>query len=742
MNSVCPHCQKTLPDRSPAGLCPRCLLAAGLSQSARPGPETLSLDGFFNAPQVDELAPLFPQLTILDLLGHGGMGAVYRARQNNLDRPVALKILAPRLGRDPGFAERFAREARTMARLNHPNIVTVFDSGQAGPYYYLIMELVDGVNLREAILSGSVTPSEALAIVPKICDALQYAHDEGIIHRDIKPENILIGQRGQVTIADFGLAKLLGTTDHSFTLTGTHQVLGTRNYMAPEQIEKPQTVDHRADIYSLGVVFYELLTGELPLGRFSLPSEKASINRQLDEVVLRTLEKEPDRRFQQASAVKSAVESIDPAPATPPPNTNGTGTPDGEPAGDRSSRISLPWYNDEVHAGLSHLHGIAHLDDHVLELEFRVKRLGIASSTTRRVRIPLADILQARVHRGIFWNSLEIQSGALATFDEVPGCTQGRMVLYLDKKHLELSRRFCDRLNRLSEAHPPVNADQSATLDQIPVVLPMDISEARGLAKLTADSFQLEFQTLDWIGSVQSPVRHIRIPLSGIVSADFRPGLASDKITIQTDSLDLVSLIPNAASGQFAMKTGKSIRPDVEDFVRCLIRGAGLTLPESLAESKPDRKGERGRDQLRQALALPRWGLPLSAAINLAYLCLVAIFNLPGLRQPVDALMDRQPWMHSISSEWGRDWLHWVSLEYIDARVTVILSLVMIALAVLAWVELHRFRHYGRTLIALLVLALPFHPGAIASIPAGLWCVYALLRYNARLHFERVPRSH
>jgi serine/threonine-protein kinase len=272
--------------------------------------DTLDRTGSFTPPKPHQLAQHFPQLEILDLIGHGGMGAVYKARQRGLDRLVALKILPPEVGQDPSFSERFAREARALARLNHPNIVGVHDSGNAGGLYYLLMEYVDGVDLREAIQTNELTSAEALAIVPQICEALQYAHDEGVVHRDIKPENILLDKKGRVKIADFGLARLLGQAPDNFTLTGTHQVMGTPKYMAPEQIEGAHEVDHRADIYSLGVVFYEMLTGELPLGRFDAPSHKVQLDVRIDEVVLRTLEKEPSRRYQQASEVKTDVESI------------------------------------------------------------------------------------------------------------------------------------------------------------------------------------------------------------------------------------------------------------------------------------------------------------------------------------------------------------------------------------------------------------------------------------------------
>jgi hypothetical protein len=249
------------------------------------------------------------------------MGAVYKARQSGLDRLVALKILPPEVGKDASFAERFAREARALARLSHQHIVTVYDFGQAGGSYYLLMEFVEGANLRALIAGRHLEPREALGIVPQICEALQYAHDEGVVHRDIKPENILVDKKGRVKIADFGLAKLLDpgaagarAVQRPPALTGSQQVMGTPHYMAPEQMERPLSVDHRADIYSLGVVFYEMLTGELPLGRFAPPSSKVRIDVRLDEVVLHALEKEPERRYQRASEVRIDVEHISHSP--------------------------------------------------------------------------------------------------------------------------------------------------------------------------------------------------------------------------------------------------------------------------------------------------------------------------------------------------------------------------------------------------------------------------------------------
>jgi predicted Ser/Thr protein kinase len=314
-NQRCPTCGAELPEGAANAPCPACLMKLGLESWAQQSaqghpPETVPHRNRFVPPEPADLAAHFPRLEIMELLGQGGMGAVYKARQRDLDRMVALKVLPLEVSQDPAFAKRFSQEARALAQLNHPHIVTVHDFGQAGGFFYFLMEFVDGVNLRQATQAGRLQPAEALKIVPQICEALQFAHDEGIVHRDIKPENILLDKKGRVKIADFGLAKLLGQFPAELRLTGTHQVMGTPAYMAPEQMERPLQVDHRADIYSLGVVFYELLTGELPLGRFAPPSTKVQIDVRLDEIVLRTLEKEPERRYQKASDIKTEVESL------------------------------------------------------------------------------------------------------------------------------------------------------------------------------------------------------------------------------------------------------------------------------------------------------------------------------------------------------------------------------------------------------------------------------------------------
>ena len=336
----CPQCGTPLPSGALAGLCPACLLKMGAAADT----VTDAKQPPFNPPGVAELAPLFPQLEILELIGKGGMGAVYKARQKQLDRIVALKILPPGIGHDAAFAERFTREAKALAKLNHPGIVTLYEFGSSGresaqtepasaqasqsrltsaatPLYFFLMEFVDGVNLRQLLHAGRISPREALAIVPQICDALQFAHDQGIVHRDIKPENILLDRRGRVKVADFGLAKIIepesGRADLPVSPNigaaqqhGPTGVMGTPNYISPEQIATPGEVDHRADIYALGVVFYQMLTGELPGKKIEPPSSKVQIDVRLDEVVLRALEKNPELRYQQVSEMKTGVETI------------------------------------------------------------------------------------------------------------------------------------------------------------------------------------------------------------------------------------------------------------------------------------------------------------------------------------------------------------------------------------------------------------------------------------------------
>jgi serine/threonine protein kinase len=261
----------------------------------------------------EEIEAQLADVSVVRLLGSGGMGAVYLARQLHLNRLVAIKILTPQRAEDPVFEERFLREARALASLNHPHIVSLYDVGRMGETWFIMMEYVDGANLRELISEGRLSSTEALRLVPQVCDAIQYAHDHGVVHRDIKPENILIDQNGQVKIADFGLVKcMVEVFPDNFTLTDSGLRMGTAGYMAPEQSSGTQGVDHRADIYSLGVIFYELLTGKRPTPDYTPPSQISEVDARVDRVIARSLKESPDERFQHASLMKDAIERISP----------------------------------------------------------------------------------------------------------------------------------------------------------------------------------------------------------------------------------------------------------------------------------------------------------------------------------------------------------------------------------------------------------------------------------------------
>lgn len=261
----------------------------------------------FAIPNPADLARRFPDLEILELVGSGGMGCVFKARQIRLDRYVALKILPKELARDELFAERFAREARAMAKLNHPNVIRIYDYGKADDVCFLLTEFMDGMNLRELMDAGRLPPHEAIRIFEHVCAALDFAHREGVTHRDIKPENILFGKAGNVALADFGLARLAVDSGCEVSLTQTRQAMGTLNYMAPEQWENPKSADHRADIYSMGILLYELLTGRVPRGSFPPASATASIPVSVDDVIHRALQVDPEQRYSSAALMWKAL---------------------------------------------------------------------------------------------------------------------------------------------------------------------------------------------------------------------------------------------------------------------------------------------------------------------------------------------------------------------------------------------------------------------------------------------------
>lgn len=259
--------------------------------------------GEFYAPSVEELQDLFPKLEILELIACGGMGAVYKARQPQLDRFVALKILPPSVGKAQEYAERFRREARAMAQLNHPGVVGIFDFGQAGDYFFFVMEYVDGFTLHELIRAGSLEPKKAFSLFLQVCAGLAYAHEKGVVHLDIKPGNIMLDKEGRAKILDFGLASLRrgGETD------GAKEDMGTPDYAAPERFGSDGIVDHRADIYSLGVVLYETLVGKVPKGEFAAASTLSEVDPAVDEVIENCLAPDPEDRYGAVQDLSRAV---------------------------------------------------------------------------------------------------------------------------------------------------------------------------------------------------------------------------------------------------------------------------------------------------------------------------------------------------------------------------------------------------------------------------------------------------
>lgn len=318
----CTRCGGELPTVAPGAAsppCPACGSAPPLPQAATlqypAGTPPMRSAKDMPTPGDNDWATL-PEGTVvgpyrlIEPLGQGGMGTVYRAVQPGLERAVAIKILPRHLARDADFVARFSREARTLAALNHPSIVAVFDLGSAGEHYYFCMEFVDGRSLRQHLRERPMTTAETLDLVPQICDALAYAHGEGVVHRDIKPENILLDKRGRVKIADFGLARLVRGDSPIEPLTRTNTVMGTVEYMAPEQRENSRDVDFRADLYSLGVVVYEMLTGHLPVGRWELPSRQTGCDVRFDDIVLRCLEHDPRQRWSGAAEIAGVISQI------------------------------------------------------------------------------------------------------------------------------------------------------------------------------------------------------------------------------------------------------------------------------------------------------------------------------------------------------------------------------------------------------------------------------------------------
>jgi serine/threonine-protein kinase len=264
----------------------------------------------------------FGKYEVIEEVGRGGFGAVYKALDTTLDRAVALKVLAPHLVWEPGFVARFQQEARTAARLRHPNIVVIYEMGEIEGSYYMAMEYLPGKTLSQVIAErGKLQLDEVVAITKQLASALDYAHSQGVIHRDVKPSNVIISEDGHVTLTDFGLVKAADGT----RLTTTGFFMGTPEYMSPEQCEpeKARALDHRCDIYALGIVVYEMCTGQVPFqGKTPLavlrghadkspppPSQlNPAITSAFEAALFRALAKDREGRYHSAGEFVQALE--------------------------------------------------------------------------------------------------------------------------------------------------------------------------------------------------------------------------------------------------------------------------------------------------------------------------------------------------------------------------------------------------------------------------------------------------
>ncbi|MEQ1859772.1 MAG: bifunctional serine/threonine-protein kinase/formylglycine-generating enzyme family protein [Chthoniobacteraceae bacterium] len=264
-------------------------------------------------PTVEELQRALPQYEISEMIGRGGMGAVYKGVQRSLDRFVAIKILPPGIAddHDVHYADRFKIEAKAMAHLDHPGIVAVHDAGEtADGLLYFVMDFIEGTDVQQMVATqGRLSPEHALAITAHVCDALEFAHQSGIVHRDIKPANIMVDRHGRVKVADFGLAK--ASTQESGGFTRSDLVMGTPDFMAPEARSSVATADHRADLYAVGVMLYTMLTGEIPRGRFALPSTTvAGLDPRFDAIVDKAMQADREQRYASAAALRSDLDRL------------------------------------------------------------------------------------------------------------------------------------------------------------------------------------------------------------------------------------------------------------------------------------------------------------------------------------------------------------------------------------------------------------------------------------------------
>jgi serine/threonine protein kinase len=313
MGVKCPKCQHENPDDT---------LFCGKCGTPLKSAEEISITKTLITPteKLQKGSTIAGRYQILEELGRGGMGVVYKAKDTKLKRTVALKFLPPELTHIPNVKDRFMREAQAAAALDHPNICTVYEFDETEEKTFISMAYIEGRSLRKKIESGPLELDEALRIATQVAEGLQMAHKKGVVHRDIKSANIMVMEDGQTKIMDFGLARVTGST----LLTKDGSTMGTVAYMSPEQA-RGEAVDHRTDIWSFGVVLYEMLTGELPFKGeheqaivFSIRKDKpkpitqidAEISPSIEQVVDKALEKDADKRYQQVNELLDDLKSI------------------------------------------------------------------------------------------------------------------------------------------------------------------------------------------------------------------------------------------------------------------------------------------------------------------------------------------------------------------------------------------------------------------------------------------------
>ena len=432
--SVCPQCSTPL---RADGNCSACLLR--LASTYRIQDATTDLTAI-----PDSLRDHFPQLEILRVVGRGGMGVIYQARQTSLDRDVAIKVIDRTISSDKTFLDRFDREAKALARLSHPNIVAVYDYGRTSDgLAYLLMEYVHGLNLREALQSMSIDATYALEIMDAVAQALEFAHSKGVVHRDIKPENVLLSDDGRIKLADFGIAKINDAALPERKITATNQVLGTAHYLAPEQLTDRNEVDHRVDIYALGVILYELLTGNLPVGNFEPASRvNVQVSNAVDTVLLRALQQRPTARYQSVEEFRQALQSCNTGPVAttfPPPATLVTGS---------MASASVPFYCMGF-KGWSVVHGTLRAQDDGMHVEYQSRDnfIGQIRSKLRAATIPWDRVVRVDFRPGFMHGVFQINGDSFSLLENLPGSENGCLMLNIKHENLELAEQVIQRVS-------------------------------------------------------------------------------------------------------------------------------------------------------------------------------------------------------------------------------------------------------------------------------------------------------